>query len=91
MLQQPTPYVWNGSLRGRMAKDLPKVTFGTPGFFHDALFERGGGSYSVELAPGTYDVVAIDPVPCPGNRKLWPVPPPIAAAVRAAEAAARLR
>jgi hypothetical protein len=37
------------------------------------------------------DVVAIDPVPCPGNRKLWPVPPSIAAAVRAAEAAARRR
>jgi hypothetical protein len=37
------------------------------------------------------DVVAIEPVSCPGNRKLWIVPAPIAEAVRAAEAAARTR
>jgi hypothetical protein len=30
------------------------------------------------------EVVAIEPIPCPGNRKLWTVPPPIASAVRAA-------
>jgi hypothetical protein len=35
------------------------------------------------------DVVAIEPVPCPGNRKLWPVPPPIWEAVQAAELRAR--
>jgi hypothetical protein len=37
------------------------------------------------------DVVAIEPVSCPGNRKLWAVPAPIAEAVRAAEEAARAR
>ena len=35
------------------------------------------------------DVVAIPPIPCPGNRKLWTVPPQLAAAARAAGSAAR--
>ena len=37
------------------------------------------------------DVVAIDPISCPGNRKLWTVPPEVADLLRAAEASARRR